>query len=327
MSDRSPVFYLKVIGLPVLAALLFYFFYTTGEWNDIWVVMSVSFFFGLPYLTGVVAIYASPPARIRDLSYRILFPWAPIGVFFVITLALALEGWVCWIMILPIFLVLGTLGGLTAGYLRMRASKNLNRLQLSLAVVLPLIASPVEQAIGPDLAMFKAYTFIDITAPADRIWGNVTRVREIGPDEDTGTLTKWMGIPRPLRAELNYEGLGAERLAIFSGGLVFTEVVTQYEKERHMTFSITPNTGEIPATTFDEHILIGGDYFDVLSGTYELERLPDGSYRLHLWSVFETNTTFNVYAGLWARWIMQDIQNNILRVIKARSETTELTHL
>jgi hypothetical protein len=31
-------------------------------------------------------------------------------------------------------------------------------------------------------------------------------------------------------------------------------------------------------------------------------------------------TTFNSYAGIWGEWIMKDIQNNILKVIKERSE-------
>ena len=87
-----------------------------------------------------------------------------------------------------------------------------------------------------------------------------------------------------------------------------------------MKFSIKPNTAEIPSTTFDEHVLIGGEYFDVLNGTYRLEEVGSGMYRLHLWSEFKLNTTFNYYSGLWATWIMKDIQNNILRVVKMRSE-------
>lgn len=31
-------------------------------------------------------------------------------------------------------------------------------------------------------------------------------------------------------------------------------------------------------------------------------------------------TTFNFYAGWWGKWIMKDIQKNILRVEKKRAE-------
>jgi hypothetical protein len=70
----------------------------------------------------------------------------------------------------------------------------------------------------------------------------------------------------------------------------------------------------------DEHIVIGGDYFDVLDGTYELQQLNDSTYRIHLYSHFKLSTTFNFYASWWAGWIMKDIQNNILQVIKQRAE-------
>jgi len=87
-----------------------------------------------------------------------------------------------------------------------------------------------------------------------------------------------------------------------------------------MAFTIKANTFDIPSTTLDEHILIGGSFFDVLNGTYELEKLGPTTYRLHLYSYFKMNTTFNFYAGWWGKWIMKDIQNNILKIEKARSE-------
>ncbi len=122
-----------------------------------------------------------------------------------------------------------------------------------------------------------------------------------------------------MRAELDFEGIGAKREAIFEGGLVFDEKVISYEHLRHMKFSIRANTYDIPSTTFDEHVLIGGEFFDVLEGTYDLERLNEGKYRLHLYSEFKMTTSFNFYASVWGKWIMKDIQENILRVIKERS--------
>lgn len=87
-----------------------------------------------------------------------------------------------------------------------------------------------------------------------------------------------------------------------------------------MEFKIKANTFEIPSTTLDEHILIGGEYFDMLNGTYKLEQLSKNKYHLILYSNFSMKTTFNSYASIWGNWIMKDIQNNILQVIKKRSE-------
>ncbi|WP_202183097.1 hypothetical protein [Chitinophaga solisilvae] len=57
-----------------------------------------------------------------------------------------------------------------------------------------------------------------------------------------------------------------------------------------------------------------------LDGTYELEPLSGGICRLHLYSHFKLATSFNFYASWWASWIMKDIQQNILQVIRHRAE-------
>lgn len=93
-----------------------------------------------------------------------------------------------------------------------------------------------------------------------------------------------------------------------------------------MSFTIKADPYNIPSTTMDEHVVIGGKYFDVLDGTYELQPLSDGNFRLHLYSHFELNTTFNFYASWWASWIMKDIQNNILQVIRQRAASTSPEH-
>jgi hypothetical protein len=169
-------------------------------------------------------------------------------------------------------------------------------------------------------ARYEAYTFIDIHAGADTIWHNVVRVPAIDTQQDHDTLTNWLGFPRPIRAELDYACVGGTRQAIFSKGLVFEEAVQEYTPEKKMHFSIKADPYKIPFTSMDRHVVIGGDYFDVLDVTYELQKLNDNYYRLHLYSHFTLRTTFNFYASWWAGLIMKDIQNNILQVIQTRCQ-------
>lgn len=306
------------IGIPTLYAIVLRLAFGVEDWNELFSVMSVTFLFLLPTIVGVLTIYLSDKNKVQKLWYRIFIPWIPVILFLIITLALAIEGWACWLMILPIFLITASIGGLIGGYLK-RKRRN-DRLNISFLILIPFLISPVEQLIEKIPGTYKVYTYIDINASAEKIWKNVTRVKTIENEEDTGYLTRFLGFPRPLKAELNYNGVGAYREAIFTNGLIFKETVTEYEENKKMVFSIRANTYEIPSTTLDEHILIGGKYFDVLDGTYELEKLSNGLNRLHLYSHFKMNTTFNFYAGWWGTWIMKDIQNNILRVEKKRSE-------
>jgi hypothetical protein len=287
----------------------------------IW-VMSIAFLVSLPFGVGVLAIALSPIEWVKSLRYRIFFPWVPIFIFFLLSLWLVLEGWACWLMILPIFLGLSSLGGLVAGHFKLKKWRNENKLNASLVCLLPFVLAAFEHLLPALPTRYEAYTYTDIHSSRDQIWNNVLRVRAIPASSDKATITRWLGFPRPVKAELNYAGVGASRKAIFTGGLVFDEVVKEYEPGKRMYFSIRANPHDIPATTMDEHVVIGGDYFDVLDGTYRLEPLNDSTWRLHLYSHFELTTNFNFYASWWAGWIMRDIQDNILQVIKTRCEGT-----
>lgn len=308
----------KIIACPIAYALILRFAFGVKEWDTLFSVMSFSFLIFVPFGVGALTIILSPRQKIENMSYAIMMPWLAIFGFFLLSLLIALEGWACWLMIFVPFALIASLGGVTARYYILK-KKNEN-IYSSIILLFPFMISPVENWIGTHKQTYKAYTSIDIHADADKIWRNVTRVKPIAADQDKGWLTSFLGFPRPVQAELNFEGVGAYRKAIFTNGLVFHETVSAYEHQKKMVFSIKAYPQEIPSATMDEHVVIGGKFFDVLTGTYELERLNENTCRLHLYSYFTLNTTFNFYAGWWARWIMKDIQNNILQVEKSRAE-------
>ena len=318
MDKPKALLALKVVAIPTLYAIVLRLFFGIKTWSDLFSVMSVSFLFCLPTIVGALTVYFSSEKNAKSVKYNIFVPWIPIFIFLLITLAFAWEGWACWIMVLPMFLIAASIGGLIGAVFKFR--KKSKKVYISLLTLLPVFISPIESFVGSIPGTYKAYTYIDINSTQDRIWSNVTRVKEIKEEHDKGWMTKWLGFPRPVKAELNFEGVGAYREAIFTKGLVFHETVLEYIDKKKMVFSIKAFPYEIPSTTMDEHVVIGGQYFDVLNGTYELEKLNGKTYRLHLYSHFKLTTTFNFYASWWAKWIMKDIQNNILHVVKQRAE-------
>lgn len=308
-----------VIIVPLIFALIVHFIFGVQGWGSLFTVMSISFLFLVPFGIGALTIYLSDVEKVKSKLYRVFMPWVPIFAFLIATLFFGLEGWACWLMILPLFLASASLGGAIAGRYKLKKAKRENT-YLSFIVLLPFLLSPLENWIGSIANVYEAYTFIDLKSDKAKIWQNVTRVKAIKKKDDKGWLTNSLGFPRPVRAELNYNGVGGYRKAIFEKGLVFHEQVTDYEDLRRMRFTIKAHPYEIPSTTMDEHVVIGGDYFDILDGTYVLQKLNADTYRLHLYSHFRLTTTFNFYAAWWAKWIMRDIQNNILQVIKQRVE-------
>jgi hypothetical protein len=315
---RNPFEKILFIIIPICYAFFCFYVFTVNSWEGVFGLMTMTFLYCVPSIIGGLTIFFSNIEKVRKLTYGILMPWVPIMLFFGLTLFFNMEGWACWLMVMPLFLIAATIGGLIVRYFRLKRKDN--KLYVSIIVILPFILSPLEQSLNFEEKVYKAYTYIDIAAKAEKIWENVVRVKEIPIEQDKGLLTKTLGFPRPLKAELNFLGVGAKREAIFTNGLVFHETVTEYIDQKKMVFNIKAYPHEIPSTTMDEHVVIGGKYFDVLNGTYELEKLNEKTHRLHLYSKFKMNTNFNYYSSFWAKLIMKDIQNNILQVEKARAE-------
>ena len=61
-----------------------------STWKELFDVMSVSFLFCLPLIVGALTIYLSSVENVENLAYRIMVPWIPIFLFFVITLFFAI---------------------------------------------------------------------------------------------------------------------------------------------------------------------------------------------------------------------------------------------
>jgi len=317
---RTVLSWLIALSIPVIYAVSARIFFDSNLMQRFTPVMSLSFLVGVPLVMGYLTVALSDREKAEKVKYCFFAPWVPVLAFMGLTILFGIEGLACWIMVLPIFFIFSSLGGLIAHGTRKSQRNNRGKVQGAVVLFLPLLLAPLEKLLPHGLARYEAYTCVEIHASARNIWNHVLRVRMIEKKEDHGYLTRFLGFPRPLKAELNYAGVGGSRQAVFSKGLVFREIVRKYQDFRSMNFTIEVDPNAIPPTAMDKHVVIGGAYFNVLDGTYILESINDSACRLHLYSHFTLRTTFNAYAGWWAGLIMKDIQNNILGILKTRCE-------
>ena len=289
-----------------------------GTHNNLLELMSVGFLFLVPLVLGVLAIsFADKPSW----KYSIFFPWVPILLFVAMTALFGLEGIICIVMALPLFLIMGSLGGICSKLVM----KSRHRMQIFTGfLLLPILTSAVESRMDLPNEIHTVHTEIVINAPQDEVWKNIIRVPAIQPHEHHFSFFHLIGFPKPIEATLSHEGVGGVRHATFEGGVLFVETITKWEEKTNIVFSIKADTETIPATTLDQHVTIGGEYFDMLEGEYRLEPIDDTRIRLHLYSKQRLSTRFNAYTALWTESIMRDIQDYILKVIKRRCETAPL---
>lgn len=287
-------------------------------------VMSVTYLFVVPAVVGFLTILlwprdSSEPKRLSWTQW-IFYPWGTVALLMAAAMATMLEGAICIIVWSPIALALSSVGGIIAGLTRKEEDPPRNRSYVLVTVaILPVVLAPLEQQLTPSSTVSIAETEIVIDAPAEVIWENIREVPAIAPEELEKTFVHSIGFPRPIEARLEGEGVGAVRYATFEGDVLFIETVTDWEPLKRLSFTIDPSA-DIPPTTFDEHVVVGGEYFDVLSGAYSLERIGEDRYILHLSSTSRLSTRFNWYTALWTDFFMSDIQDAILEVIKHRCE-------
>lgn len=287
------------------------------------VVMTVAFIFTVPFTMGFVTnaiCWIGGPVR---WFWRVLVPPATAILSLSLAMVFNLEGLICVIIWLPVYGSMVCTGAGAAEIVFQIYRSMQRRAQIAMCVVaalLPYMTGAIESRLVNPLDVRTVVETIDIRADPETVWRNVREVRTIEEREQYPSAVHRIGFPRPLEARLVGEGVGATRLARFEGNVLFVETVNLWDPPRSLAFAIKADTDAIPATTLDEHVTVGGPYFDVLEGRFDLEPRPGGIVALHLTSRHRLSTPFNSYARLWTDFIMRDIQRSILRIIRDRCE-------
>jgi hypothetical protein len=90
--------WLIVLTVPVAYALFMRVVFDLHPFRDFMTVMSISFFFTVPFGIGYLTVMLSPWEYVKKGSYPALAPWIPIFFFLFVTLTMRIEGWAGWIM-------------------------------------------------------------------------------------------------------------------------------------------------------------------------------------------------------------------------------------
>ncbi len=313
--------FLYPIGLGVLAGLFYEFGFERlgSEWGG---VMMLGFLIGVPIALGAISAHFTP-ADASVMNRYVVRPLLMSFAFVLAALLFKVEGVICLIIVLPLFISLGIIG-VALHDLLSRRNPNRDRMPvLTGLVIFPLFIGVSETYFALPESIQRVENSVTIAASPAVVWEQIVRVPPIRAEELTDSPVDWLGFPRPVEATVTKEGLGGVRHASFEGGVLFVETVDRWEAQRCLSFSIKAQTETIPPTTFDEHIVVGGKYFDVLRGTYELQPTADGQTSLLLWSDHRLNTRLNPYAGIWTRYVMSEIQRRILTVVSHRAEAAK----
>jgi uncharacterized protein YndB with AHSA1/START domain len=276
-----------------------------------------SFVYFAPAVCGAVTVYMAERIERRSWGYYIWAPWVSTALFVIGTLLVFIEGMICAVVIVPLFAVMGSVGGLAMG-LVCRVT-NWPKPALYSFAMLPLVLGAIEPHLpNPDRFSNTSRTLF-IAAPAERVWHELNNARDIQPAEVDDAWAYRIGVPLPLAGVTEEMPEGRVRKVLWQKNVHFEEVITEWQPGRLLKWRYRFAPDSFPAGALDDHVMIGGQYFDLRDSAFTLTP-RDGGTELRVDVSWRVSTRFNWYADRVAGFLLGDGAEHILHFYKARSE-------
>lgn len=307
---------LLLVGCYGFTTYCFFLFFFAGK-NDITGTMFLSFLVGLPFTIGFISAHIIRRHLNIKFFLGFLLCLLPLmGVIFASYIFMG-EGVICVIMALPFFISILFMG-CCLGWSLAAHQKNSKKL-VSLIALAPLAFGSVEQHFQPQDTYHRLEKEILINAPAEEIWPLLLNPQDIKPSELSDGLAYKIGAPYPVGASTPTPEVGAMRHSVWQMGITFDEEITAIRENEYIEWKYHFYDHSFPAGSLDDHIVIGGTYFDLNKTSYSLKPTENGTV-LAMSVTYRISTNFNWYAGLWGDLLIQDTAQTLLEFYKKRSE-------
>jgi hypothetical protein len=289
----------------------------SGKPGGAYTAMEAAFVYFAPIAVGAITVYVAESQRRRSWTYYALAPVLANALFVVGTMAILIEGLICAIIILPLFCALGALGGLVMGAI-CRAARRRRGAVYSIAVLPVLLgALPSNEAAHQRVGMIERS--ITIAAPPEQIWHQIHDARNIRPEEVDQAWMYRIGVPTPIAGVTEKTPEGFVRKISMGKGIHFDQIATDWQENRYVRWIYRFTSDSFPPNALDEHVTIGGHYFDLMDTAYTLVPIDGRTTELRITMHYRVSTQFNWYADGVARFLIGNFEEVILRFYQTRS--------
>lgn len=305
-------------GLALTIAFSVYLLLDLSSAGNGWIA-SLWFLALLPAVLCALICYIGDPDLTRSGGF---YFWVPLALVALVDAGSAVvlhEGVICLVMLSPIWLASGWTGAFLIRWQRRKRAVGAGALQSSFLVI-PLVAALVEAQVPiPHEQVLLSRSILVHATPAE-IWPYAVSNRSIGAHEGRWTITHdIIGVPRPRATVLNGAGVGMVREAYWGDHINFEERITEWAPGRKLGWRFAFSNSSMQDYT-DKHISPDGQFLKIDSGDYTIRRVSADTSRLTLNTRYIAMTHVNLYARLWGEFLMGDVEDNILTIIKARAE-------
>lgn len=311
-----PYSYLWPIGAGALAGLLMRLVFS-GEPGHAYSAMLSSFIIGSPVVAGVVTVYVAELSARRSWGYYVGAPMLAMAICVLAALAITIEGLICAIVIVPLFAMVAGLAGLAMGAI-CRVTKWPRRTMVSCLALLPLALGSFEQHVPRAQDWRVQDREILVEAPPDQVWRALVDTRDITREEVGDAWMYRIGVPVPENGVGDFRDGEHLRHITMGKGIHFDQVATEWRPGERVSWRYRFSEDSFPAGALDDHVRIGGHYFDLGETTYSLARDGAGT-RLTMRMRYRVSTHFNWYAAPVADLLVGDFAERILTFYARRA--------
>jgi len=302
-------------------AVIFSYLFSIGEKYSINFLefISIAMLVVSPISVGIITVLFLTKEQAENRKIRLFHPWLPVLGWSIISIALDWETIICIVMLLPLYLPLSSLGGFIGGVIRRSYCKKTNTGVASCFAILPLLIAPIERPLESPTLFYSVSNTIKIQAPVEKVWESIPNISNIQADELSWNISHFIGIPRPVSAMTTDLKVGGLRELDWERGVHFQEKITELSTNKKLAYQVIVDQESMQIAELDTHIIVGDKYFDVLSGSYDLEFI-DGETYLSLTTDYRMTSKVNWYGSLWANFVLDDFRGSVLNLIKNRVE-------
>jgi hypothetical protein len=159
-----------------------------------------------------------------------------------------------------------------------------------------------------------------VAATPEKVWAQLTVARNIRPDE---IGTAWMyriGVPLPSSAVTELADGTEVRHITMGKGIHFEQIAADWQPNHRVRWLYRFASDSFPAGALDDHVRIGGEYFDVIDTEYELLGVGTGT-ELRVRMKYRVSTSFNWYTRPIAEFLVGNFEEAALRFYAHRAES------
>ena len=310
-SRWYPVLAGALVGL----ALRLIFF--GGDPGHMMSAMGAAFIYAGPFAVSAVSVYVAERQGPRSWRYHAWLGSRANGWAVIAALMATIEGVICAIIIVPLFMLIGALGGVIMGAICHRTKWP--RSSTYGFVALPLVLAVVLPAGAGDTHVGNSMRSVTIQAPPAQVWQQLHNTTAIAPEEVDSAWMYKIGVPLPESGITRKVGATLERDIKMGKQIYFTQVASEWRENSYVKWRYRFAPDSVPPQALDDHVKIGGHYFDVIDTIYTLTPQGQGT-RLTISMHYRVSTQFNWYATSVADILFNNFEGVILDFYARRAE-------